>query len=111
MYLVLISVNVLIVLSNMASDNCVFRHYKAEAAAEARILKLAMVRAIGVRDEQVFLDSDDLSDLNDLKYSVQHSDCLVLLYTDKVLSRPWCLLGENSGSPYFVASKRMLGHR
>ena len=42
--------------------------------------------------EQVFLDSDNLRNLNDLFSAVQKSDSLVLLYTDHVLSRPWCLL-------------------
>ena len=50
---------------------------KAESAAEARILKLTMVRTLGVKDDEVFLDSDNLSDLADLIDAVKKSDCLV----------------------------------
>jgi hypothetical protein len=40
----------------------------------------------------VFLDSDDLSDLNKLCDHVRATDVLVLLQTRDILTRPWCLL-------------------
>ena len=50
---------------------------KAESAAEARILKLTMVRTLGVKDDEIFLDSDNLANLSDLIDAVNKSDCLV----------------------------------
>ena len=42
---------------------------------------------------QVFLDSEYLSELSSLfEHGVHRSDCLVLLATTNVLTRPWCLL-------------------
>ena len=67
-------------------------HFKDQAAAEARILKTELVTSLRAREDQVFLDSDDLSDLRDLLTAVQESDAMVLLYTKGVLQRPWCLL-------------------
>lgn len=32
---------------------CFLSHFKSESAAEARILKLALVRALGVADDEV----------------------------------------------------------
>ena len=75
----------------MRKRNAAFlSHFKNEAAAEARILKQELVRVFGVPN--VFLDSDNLSDLRQLLGEVEESDVLVLLYTRDVLSRPWCLL-------------------
>ena len=66
-------------------------HYKGEAAAEARILKSELMRGLRVQDEQVFLDSDNLTDLRELLDHVKDSDVVVLMLTDAVLSRAWCL--------------------
>lgn len=44
-----------------------------------------------VSSEQVFLDADNLSDLRDLLKEVRQSDVFILMLTDGVLSRPWCL--------------------
>ena len=70
--------------------NAVFlSHFKNEAAAEARVLKTELVRALRLTSSsQVFLDSDNLTDLRTLLASVADSDALVLMYTDGVLSRP-----------------------
>lgn len=70
---------------------CFLSHSKKEAAAEARIMKLELVRAMRCEDTAVFLDSDNLLDLRELKSHVVNSDCVVLLLTETVLSRPWCL--------------------
>eukprot|EP01047_Picozoa_sp_COSAG01_P013587 COSAG01_NODE_643_length_14566_cov_31.994194_4_plen_476_part_00 len=67
-------------------------HFKDEAASEARILKLELVRSLRTKADRVFLDSDNLSDLRNLLQCVIESDAVMLLYTDGVLSRPWCLL-------------------
>lgn len=67
-------------------------HFKDEAAAEARILKTELVKRLRAKEEQIFLDSDNLFDLRELLHSVAQSDAIVLLYTAGVLSRPWCLL-------------------
>jgi len=64
-------------------------HHKAEAAAQARYLKLVLQQLKGV---SVFIDSDDLRDLDALfdtiKTSVQQ---LVLYLTAGTLRRPWCV--------------------
>ena len=66
-------------------------HFKAEAAAEARILKLELVKALRTPDEKIFLDADSLSDLRELQAQVTETDVFILMLTDGVLSRPWCL--------------------
>ena len=77
----------------MRKSFCAFlSHYKMQAAAEARILKLELVRALRCKEENVFLDSDNLSDLRELLDHVRQSDCFVIMYTKEVMSRPWCLL-------------------
>ena len=67
-------------------------HFKMEAAAEARILKNELVRSLRVKEQELFLDSDNLTDLRKLLEHVAESDSVALLYTKGVLSRPWCLL-------------------
>jgi hypothetical protein len=64
-------------------------HFKAEAAAEARLLQMELEAVIGGR---CFLDSDDLKDLRLLEQAVRDSDALVLLQSKSVLTRPWCLI-------------------
>ena len=67
-------------------------HFKFEAAAEARVLKLELVKRLRCKEEQVFLDADNLNDLRKLLDHVVDSDCVALLWTQGILSRPWCLL-------------------
>ena len=64
-------------------------HMKAEASMEARFLKGALEEQLGKR---VFLDSDDLRDLGDLLDHVRDSEAVVLVQSQSVLTRPWCLL-------------------
>eukprot|EP01047_Picozoa_sp_COSAG01_P015689 COSAG01_NODE_789_length_13572_cov_322.875158_8_plen_445_part_00 len=66
-------------------------HYKQEAAAEARILKLELCKALRTNNDTIFLDADNLSDLRQLQTSVTNSDTFILMLTDGVFSRPWCL--------------------
>ena len=85
---------------------CFLSHYKREAGAEARILKSELVRALKVPMDQVFLDADDLTDLRDLLECVRQSDVFILMWTDGVLSRPWCLAelsaAADAGIPILV---------
>ena len=55
---------------------------------EARFLKAELEQALGA---PVFLDSDDLRDLTLLFEHVRESSCVVLLQSEAVLARPWCL--------------------
>ena len=64
-------------------------HYKTEAAMEARFLQTELEVLLG---RKCFLDSDDLRDLRLLQQSVRQSDCLILVQSKSVLSRPYCLL-------------------
>mmetsp|Transcript_43695 Transcript_43695/g.106826 ORF Transcript_43695/g.106826 Transcript_43695/m.106826 type:complete len:375 (+) Transcript_43695:139-1263(+) len=66
-------------------------HYKQEAAMDARYLKEKMEQEVG-GGETMFLDSDNLKDLRVLIANVKKSKTLVLIQTQKVLSRPWCLI-------------------
>jgi len=63
-------------------------HHKAHAAAQARLLKM-MLQA--KTSQSVFIDSDDLIELDGLfdivKCRVKH---LVVYLTQDTLSRPWC---------------------
>ena len=61
-------------------------HYKIEAATEARWLQGELEALLSRR---CFLDSDDLNLLTDLTNQVRSSDCLLLLQTKSVLTRPW----------------------
>ena len=71
-------------------------HAKAEAAMEARFVQMQMEdrQAEGQMGSKlpIFLDSDDLKNLDELEAHVRASEVLVLCQTEKVLTRPWCLL-------------------
>ena len=64
----------------------VLSHFKNEAAAEARVLKMELIRTLGAKSDQLFLDSDNLSDLRELLDCVRQSDALILMYTSEILS-------------------------
>ena len=64
-------------------------HFKVEAGSDARYLKDLLERMLGAR---VYLDSVDLVDLGTLVDGVHASDCVVLLGTPGVLTRPWCIV-------------------
>lgn len=65
-------------------------HHKGGCGSFARLLKMNMTGDAKVT-EKVFLDSDDLQDLNRL-FDVVREDLgtLVVLCTKEVLMRPWC---------------------
>jgi hypothetical protein len=72
---------------------CLLSHYKAEAGIIARLLKNEMEQELKRRHENrdVFLDVDNLGNLNALKECVKKSRVLVLLQTKEVLTRPWVI--------------------
>lgn len=57
---------------------------------EARWVKQNLEPMLDGRE--VFLDSDDLQDLNKLLQHVKDSEVLVLMQTSEVIARPWCIL-------------------
>jgi hypothetical protein len=64
-------------------------HMKMEAAAEARLCQMELEKLF---HEPLFLDSDDLRRLDRLVEHVRESACVLLLQTESVLTRPYCLL-------------------
>lgn len=64
-------------------------HAKAEAAMEARFVQAWLEQKL---EASIFLDSDDLRDLTQLTQHVRDSDVLVLIQSQNVLTRPYCLL-------------------
>jgi len=84
-------------------------HHKADAGTEAALMQAALERMIleepdhpgGSLKAPVFLDSEDLTDLRDLKEHVRNSRNLVLLLTSAVFTRPWVLVeivtAQNAG--------------
>eukprot|EP00448_Togula_jolla_P022753 CAMPEP_0170578070 /NCGR_PEP_ID=MMETSP0224-20130122/5264_1 /TAXON_ID=285029 /ORGANISM="Togula jolla, Strain CCCM 725" /LENGTH=834 /DNA_ID=CAMNT_0010901023 /DNA_START=11 /DNA_END=2515 /DNA_ORIENTATION=+ len=75
-------------------------HFKKEAGTEATLLQEGLSAIIrddpahpgGEFPSPVFLDSENLNDLRQLKDHVALSDNLLLLLTPEILSRPWCLV-------------------
>jgi len=73
-------------------------HYKYEAGTEATLMQKELKELIhedAARDSlhhYVFLDTEDLQDLEDLQMHVRQSHNLVLLLTPGVLTRPWVLV-------------------
>ncbi|KAL1511659.1 hypothetical protein AB1Y20_004949 [Prymnesium parvum] len=69
---------------------CFLSHYKMEASSDARYMHDMLRKMLKA---PVFLDSSALNDLRNLiTEGVHKSDTLVLLVTQGVFSRPWCLL-------------------
>ena len=58
---------------------------------EARYLKEQLEGILGTGNE-VFLDFDNLQNLQELLTYVRESDVFVILLTAEVLLRPWCIL-------------------
>ena len=72
-------------------------HYKLECGTEARLVQqnlkpIIEKNPIEGSSNDVFLDSDDLSDLRNLLQHVKQSKILVLLQSKGVLTRPWVIL-------------------
>mmetsp|Transcript_75385 Transcript_75385/g.157101 ORF Transcript_75385/g.157101 Transcript_75385/m.157101 type:complete len:1790 (+) Transcript_75385:72-5441(+) len=63
-------------------------HHKADAAGQARFVQMMIQQRL---KESCFIDSDDLSNLDDLLETVRHQiGCLVVYLTADTLRRPWC---------------------
>lgn len=81
-------------------DHFVFlSHCKSEAGTEAALLRTELESLLGESPAikaafsvPVFLDSDDLMELNGVKAAVKRSHNLAVLLTNGVLSRPWVLI-------------------
>ena len=66
---------------------CFLSHYKMEAASDARYIRDALQKMLRC---PVFIDSSSLADLRSLfTDGVHQSDCILLLVTKGVLTRPW----------------------
>jgi len=86
--------------SNANQHYIFISHHKAGGGTEATLMQEALERIIGQDEESpghhmdapVFLDSEDLSDLTNLKDHVRNTFNLVLLLTEDVLKRPWVLI-------------------
>lgn len=77
-------------LASGMSYACFLSHYKVQAGAEARYLKDSLDQMLGC---PVYLDSSNLADLRSLfDEGVRGSEVLVLLLSEGLLTRPWCLL-------------------
>ena len=66
-------------------------HFKREAASDARHLKDQLQDILGA---PMWLDSDNITDLNTVLEAVRSCEVLLLLQTKSVLSRPWCVLSR-----------------
>jgi len=75
-------------------------HYKAEAGTEAALIRTEIEHLLGEDigslghyfESPVFLDSEDLTNLEELQEKVRLSHNLLLLLSKDVLSRPWVLI-------------------
>ena len=72
-------------------------HFKLECGTEARLVQVQLrpiieKNPIEGSSNEVFLDSDDLSDLRNLLQHVVQTKVLVLLQSKSVLTRPWVII-------------------
>eukprot|EP00413_Alexandrium_margalefii_P006868 CAMPEP_0204539372 /NCGR_PEP_ID=MMETSP0661-20131031/16677_1 /ASSEMBLY_ACC=CAM_ASM_000606 /TAXON_ID=109239 /ORGANISM="Alexandrium margalefi, Strain AMGDE01CS-322" /LENGTH=606 /DNA_ID=CAMNT_0051545979 /DNA_START=50 /DNA_END=1867 /DNA_ORIENTATION=- len=66
-------------------------HHKAGAGAFTRLLKMSLLESSQVRG-QVFVDSDNLRNLNDLFEQVSfQTENLVIVASRQIFTRPWCV--------------------
>ena len=69
---------------------CFLSHYKHEAGSDARYLHGLLKNVLGA---DIFLDSANLDDLRLLfEDGIARSDCVVVLATRSIFTRPWVLL-------------------
>jgi len=67
-------------------------HHKAGAGALARLLKMELCRGGGSLKGDVFVDSDNLDNLDKLFHFVaQETDTLVAISSAELYKRPWCV--------------------
>eukprot|EP00933_Yihiella_yeosuensis_P033276 TRINITY_DN27009_c0_g1_i1.p1 TRINITY_DN27009_c0_g1~~TRINITY_DN27009_c0_g1_i1.p1 ORF type:complete len:521 (-),score=89.25 TRINITY_DN27009_c0_g1_i1:85-1479(-) len=67
-------------------------HHKAGCGSTARLLKMTLAEEIKYISKKIWLDSDDLTDLEKLfDYVGSQSDTLAMLCSADILMRPWCM--------------------
>jgi hypothetical protein len=76
-------------------------HYKNEASAVARLLKMLLNNRCKRRKEEkpellenarIFLDSDNLTNLKLLRRDVKRTKVMIIVLTKIYFTRPWCLV-------------------
>merc|ERR1711988_574319 len=66
-------------------------HHKAATGAFARLLKIELVASDAFKG-RIFIDSDDLTDIDMLFEYVGHqSDKVLVLCSTDLIMRPWCM--------------------
>ena len=85
-------------------------HYKREAAIAARLIQREISR---IAQRPLFLDSDSLTDTRCIEAAVMGSEALLLILTDNVFARPWCLtelmIAVHAGVPVVLVELRLEG--
>ena len=85
-------------------------HYKREAAMAARLIQREISR---IAQRPLFLDSDSLTDTRCIEAAVMGSEALLLILTDNVFARPWCLtelmIAVHAGVPVVLVELRLEG--
>lgn len=67
-------------------------HMKAEAGLIAGLFTMSLRLERSVPKEKIFLDTEVLKNLKDLRHEVTASKTIICLMTKSYLSRPWCLI-------------------
>lgn len=81
--------------SSVMDHHIFLSHHKRDAGPEAALMADGLEKILGNDQEfiyPVFIDSENLVDLRHLKEHVRRSDVVLLLLTNEVLFRPWCLV-------------------
>lgn len=96
-------------------------HHKLDGGTEAALLrqelelKIKDDRRLLILEAPIFLDSEDLDSLETLIEHVQNSHNFVILLTNDVLTRPWCLVelvtAVKFGIPMLPVEVRKPGHQ
>jgi hypothetical protein len=66
-------------------------HHKRDAASVVSMLRTDLARHMAIDPSYIFLDSEDLRDLRELRTAVKETLVLVVMLTKDVFTRPWCL--------------------
>ncbi len=98
-------------------------HCKLDAGTEAHLMRGEIEALLkedsslpgSVFDVPCFLDSEDLQDLEQLQNQVRHCANLVLLCTEHILTRPWCLVeiytAQEAGIPILPVTVEKPGNK
>lgn len=69
---------------------CFLSHHKASAGAKARLVKM-LLQDQNQKHMDIFLDSDNLLELDDIRDHIRSSKVVFVFLTDTFLYRPYCL--------------------